>query len=77
MKFLALSVLLTGCTSSAHIAPDYGDAYTQVFTMQADLSRESVSTDNLWLSGTEAEQIRIRVEEAATDQAAPTITLGS
>ena len=70
---------LSGCASPLHLTYDFGRAYTDVFKKQADLTRPSVANAQYFLYGPEAEQIRIRVEEKATDEESTekTMTLGS
>ena len=59
--------LLTGCAGSVHLGFDYGDSYTKAFTTQTDLTRTSIAASEYKLSGTEAANIRIQVQEATTD----------
>jgi hypothetical protein len=59
---------LTGCTQPLHLQYDYSRTYTECMTIQADLSRESVSELDYVLSGTEGLELRQRATESATDQ---------
>ena len=59
--------LLSGCAGSAHLGFDYGQSYTKAFTTQTDLTRTSIAASEYKLSGTEAANIRIQVQEATTD----------
>ncbi len=59
----AIAVAASGCASPLHLTYDYGRAYTQAVTTQADLTRSSVSASQYQLYGVEAAQIRIRVQE--------------
>ncbi len=63
----AIAVAASGCASPLHLTYDYGRAYTQAVTTQADLTRSSVSASQYQLYGVEAAQIRIRVQETSTD----------
>lgn len=63
----AIAVAATGCASPLHLTYDYGRAYTQAVTTQADLTRSSVSASQYQLYGVEAAEIRIRVQETSTD----------
>lgn len=63
----AAAALLAGCVSPPHLTYDYGRTYTEAFVAQADLTRPSVANSQYQLYGVEAAQIRIRVQEEATD----------
>jgi hypothetical protein len=65
----------TGCASPLHMTYDFGRAYTVAFTMQADLSRPSVANSQYPLYGTEAEAIRIQVQEKTSDEEAQESTM--
>lgn len=56
-----------GCASPLHLTYDHGRAFTEAVTAQADLTRPSVAASQYQLYGTEATQIRIRVQEESTD----------
>jgi hypothetical protein len=66
----ALGALLTlsACASPLHLTYDFGRAFTEAFTSQADLTRPSVANSTYQLYGTEAAEIRIRVREETTDK---------
>ncbi len=64
---LLAAIVVSGCVSPLHLTYDYGRAYTASIVEQADLTRPSVAELNIYLYGNEAEQIRIRVKENATD----------
>jgi hypothetical protein len=68
VRYLILGGFLTGCAQPLHLQYDYSRAYTEAITVQADLSRESVSEAVYVLSGTEALQLRLRATESATDE---------
>lgn len=57
---------LTACGSPRHLQYDFGRAYTQAFTAQADLTRPSVANKQYPLYGIEGVKIRILVQEATT-----------
>ena len=59
--------LLTGCAGATHLGFDYGESYTKAFTTQTDLTRTSIAASEYKLSGTEAADIRLQVQEATTD----------
>lgn len=69
-KGLAITavVALSGCASPMHLTYDFGRAFTEAFTSQADLTRPSVANSTYQLYGTEAAEIRIRVREETTDK---------
>lgn len=69
-KGLAIAALaaLSGCASPLHLTYDFGRAFTEAFTAQADLTRPSVANSTYQLYGTEAEAIRILVRKETTDQ---------
>ena len=71
----ALVVGATGCASPLHLTYDYGRAYTQAVTTQADLTRSSVSASQYELYGTEAAAIRINVETDSTNAETAETTL--
>lgn len=73
----AIAVAASGCASPLHLTYDYGRAYTQVVTTQADLTRSSVSASQYQLYGVEAAQIRIRVQEDSTDAETGDAELGT
>ncbi len=62
-----LSLGLAGC-APLHLTYDYGRAFDQAFTLQADLTRASVASSLYQLYGVEAAEIRIRVQEQTTDE---------
>ena len=53
---LAVSTLLvlTSCGEPRHLSWDYGRAYTEAFTLQANLTRPSIIASEYQLSGLEA-----------------------
>jgi hypothetical protein len=59
--------LSTGCAARTHLGFDYGESFSSAFTTQADLTRTTIATSEYKLSGTEAANIRILVQEATTD----------
>lgn len=74
MRSLTLSLALVGvaglvgCGHPQTLGPDYGESYAAAFEAQADLTRASAVDDQYPLSGMEAMEIRMRVQEAATDE---------
>ena len=62
------SLFFAGCIQPLHLQYDYSRAYTEALTIQADLSRDTVSGSGYVLSGTEALQLRQRATESATDE---------
>jgi hypothetical protein len=64
--FFALA-LAGGCASPLHLTYDHGRAFTDAAAAQADLTRPSVASSQYQLYGVEATEIRIRVQEEATD----------
>lgn len=64
---LAAAALASGCASPLHLQYDYGRAYTESIVAQADLTRPAVAESQYSLYGVEAERIRVRVQEQATD----------
>jgi len=55
------------CKEPLHLSYDYGRAYVETLRTQADLTRPSVQYQTYSLYGIEAVQIRLNVEQAATD----------
>lgn len=58
---------LAACVSPRHLGYDYGRAFTAAITLQGDLTRPSVAAGGHPLNGPEAEAIRSRVKESATN----------
>jgi hypothetical protein len=71
MKGLALGALigLSACASPLHLTYDFGRAFTEAFTNQADLTRPSVANSTYSLYGQEAAEIRIKVRDVTTKAA--------
>lgn len=61
-------VAATACGEPRYLGWDYGRAYVDAFTLQGDLTRPSVATSEYQLNGAEAAQIRLRAEQAASDE---------
>ncbi len=59
--------LAAGCASPLHLTYDHGRAFTDAAVAQADLTRPSVANSQYQLYGTEATEIRIRVQEESTN----------
>lgn len=59
--------LASGCAQPLHLGYDHGRAFTDCFTMQPDLMRESVVDAAYPLAGVEAAKIRLNVEAATTN----------
>ncbi len=74
---LLAPALLVGCGQPSHLGYDFGRAYTEAVTAQADLTRPSVASSEYMLEGSEASKIRMQLEEATTDKAEPVITLSA
>jgi len=74
MRTLTLSLALVGvvgligCGHPQKLGPDFAECYNAAFEAQADLTRASAVDDQYPLSGMEAMEIRMRVQEAATDE---------
>ncbi|NCG22395.1 MAG: hypothetical protein GWP91_25545 [Rhodobacterales bacterium] len=64
---LAVVGTASACTAPLHLTYDYGRAYTESIVAQADLTRPSAAEAHYSLYGAEAVDIRIRVQEEATD----------
>ena len=65
-SFLLFAFLAGGCTEPVHLQYDYGRAYTEAFTKQADLTRASVQDADFPLYGIEGVKIRVLAQEATT-----------
>lgn len=77
---LVASLLVLGACSGAaskHLQYDYGRSFSAAINSQADLTRPSVANLEHPLAGVEAEAIRLRVKEAASDQETGETTLES
>lgn len=68
---------LAGCASPLHLTYDYGRAFTESIVAQADLTRASVAESQYSLYGVEAANIRLQVQQEATDQESGDAELGS
>lgn len=60
---------LSACGHPHHLSADYGESFRATFEAQTDLTRASAVDDQYTLSGMEAMEIRMRVQEAASDEA--------
>lgn len=60
--------ILVGCGSPTHLQYDFGRATYEAQALQADLSRASVVESIYPLSGPEAEQLRLNVLKATTEE---------
>lgn len=67
---LLLAPLASACSGAAsrHLQYDYGRCFSEAIVAQADLTRPSVANLEHPLAGVEAQAIRLRVSEAATDE---------
>lgn len=65
---MTLLLLMVGCAQPVHLQYDHGRAYYTAAQVQADLARKSVEGAVYPLSGAEAEALRLRVQEATTDE---------
>ncbi len=74
---LAGVTLASGCSGAAktHLQYDHGRAFSAIMIAQADLTRPSVADLAHPLTGVEAQAIRLRVQEATTDQETGDATL--
>ncbi|MCO4744038.1 MAG: hypothetical protein KC912_04570 [Proteobacteria bacterium] len=68
---------LAACTSPRHLGYDYGRAFTATVNLQADLTRPSVAAGGHPLGGPEAEAIRSRVQDSASDQESGNATVAN
>ncbi len=64
---LSILAASSACTSPLHLTYDYGRAYTESIVAQADLTRPSAAEAHYSLYGVEAVNIRLRVQDEATD----------
>ena len=71
---IPLAALVVACGSPRYLQYDYGRAFTAATSAQADLTRASVQDVEYPLAGLEAEAIRLRVQEAVTEQKTGEIT---
>lgn len=68
-RHLAIVALAAvGCTSPTHLQYDFGRAYTQSVSAQADLTRPSVADMEHPLGGVEAAAIRLQARKATSDE---------
>lgn len=67
---------LAACVSPRHLGYDFGRAFTETATLQADLTRPSVAAGAHPLNGREAEAIRTQVRESASDAESGESTVG-
>ena len=70
-----LLALLAGCAEPRHLTYDFGRAYAQAFTAQADLTRPSAATEQYALYGIEGVQIRLLVQKAVAETKSGEVTL--
>lgn len=63
-----LLALLAGCAQPTHLQYDFGRAYMEAGTTQANLDRPSAARAVYSLSGTEGEQLRKNVEQETTEK---------
>jgi hypothetical protein len=68
LTIMSLAALASGCVYPTHLQYDYGRAMQQAMNAQADLSRPSAANAAFPLSGTSGLELRMRVQEVATDQ---------
>ncbi len=61
-------IALSACGQPYHLSADYGESYQATFSAQADRTRASAVDDQYALSGMEAMGIRMRVQEATSDE---------
>ncbi len=59
--------LLSGCSKGAYLQYDHGRSTTAAFLAQSDLTRPGVIDADYPMSGSEAQEIRLRQVEATTD----------
>lgn len=65
---IVLLALLTGCAQPTHLQYDFGRAYMEAASTQANLDRPSAARAVYSLSGTEGEQLRKNVEKETTEE---------
>ena len=68
LVLIPLAALVVACGSPRHLQYDYGRAFTAATSAQADLTRPAAQDLEYPLAGLEAEAIRLRVQEAVTEQ---------
>ncbi|MED5372394.1 MAG: hypothetical protein VX899_15345 [Myxococcota bacterium] len=69
-RLLIAAIALSALSACAHpetLQYDYSRSYSETFSMQADLSRESVNMELYELSGVEGMLIRAAVETETTN----------
>ena len=67
LAVILMALTLAGCSTHQSLSGDFGQAYQQAFTVQADLTRSSVENAAFLLSGREAAAIRINVQESSSN----------
>lgn len=68
LTIMSLVALASGCVYPTHLQYDHGRAMQHAMNAQADLSRPSAANAAYPLSGTAGLELRLRVQEVATDQ---------
>ena len=68
IHFTVGALPLGGCTHPQTLQYDYARAYKDTFQAQANLSRPGAAGGAYALSGAEAAEIRVRNQEAASDE---------
>ena len=61
---------LAGCMHTPPSAPDFGQCYRDTFSAQADRTRSTAAHAAYPLTGIEATEIRLPVQETASDKEA-------
>lgn len=65
---MTLLLVVLGCAQPTHLQYDFGRAYMEAASLQANLDRPSVANAVYELSGTEGVQLRENVEASTTEQ---------
>ena len=74
---LGVAVGIGGCGSPLHLGYDYGRAFSQAMTAQADLTRPTAANEQYALYGIEGVKIRLLVQQSSTQATTGTATLTS
>lgn len=72
---LTAGLLASACKPPLHLSYDFGRAFIETLTVQADFTRPSVVGETYHLYGVEGVQIRLNVEAQATAKETGEVTL--
>jgi hypothetical protein len=64
---VAGGLFVSACNEPAHLQRSYGEAYSEAFTQQADLTRPAAAEAGITLTGEEGVALRQRVAESTSD----------